>query len=85
MPELYNQAAYSQTSELQGYTTHSQTRHEAYKQQVHEAPGQYGPPGSNAHGPPMSELQGMGWQSGPVANAYEMDAGHGGPQSPHVR
>ncbi|KAI3324371.1 hypothetical protein HD806DRAFT_494897 [Xylariaceae sp. AK1471] len=72
MPELHNQAAYSQTSELQGQSKYSlQTRHEAYSQQVY-----------NAHGPPMSELHGMGWQSGPVSNAYEMDAGQ---QSPHAR
>lgn len=83
MPELHNQTAYPRTPELQGQHAYaSQTHHEAYSQQVYEAPGQYRPPFSEAHGQPMSELHGMGWQSGPVANAYEMDGGHSRPQKP---
>ncbi|KAI1183487.1 hypothetical protein F5B17DRAFT_443402 [Nemania serpens] len=62
MPELHNQAP--RTPELPGQGAVSpRTPKEAYGQQIHEAQGY-----------PMSELQGMGWQSGPVPHAYEMDA-----------
>ncbi|KAK5625977.1 hypothetical protein RRF57_001693 [Xylaria bambusicola] len=70
MPELHNQPP--PTPELLGRET-QRTAYEAYSQQVYEAPGQTRPMVSEAHGQPMSELQGMGWQSGPVPQAYEMD------------
>ncbi|KAI1164386.1 hypothetical protein F5B18DRAFT_615314 [Nemania serpens] len=64
MPELHNQGP--RTPELPGQGAVSpRTPNEAYGQQIHEAQGY-----------PMSELQGMGWQSGPVPHAYEMDAGN---------
>ncbi|KAI0466518.1 hypothetical protein F4859DRAFT_526616 [Xylaria cf. heliscus] len=76
MAELHNQAP--RTPELHGQEAVSpQTPHEAYSQQLHEAPGQFRPQVAEAHGQPMSELQGMGWQSGPVPHAYEMDASNG--------
>ncbi|KAI0405054.1 hypothetical protein F4802DRAFT_195416 [Xylaria palmicola] len=73
MPELHSQAP--RMPELLGHDAQSPlTPHEAYSQQLYEAPGQSRPPVVEAHGQPMSELQGMGWQSGPVPQAYEMDA-----------
>ncbi|KAI8947579.1 hypothetical protein F4801DRAFT_559969 [Xylaria longipes] len=85
MPELHNQAP--RTPELHGQEAISpQTPHEAYSQQLYEAPGQSRPQVAEAHGQPMSELQGMGWQSGPVPHAYEMDAGDDRSHpSPHAR
>lgn len=56
---------------------------EAYGQQIYEAPGQQQRPIYQADSrpihPPRAELQGMGWQSGPVQQEYhEMDgAGYG--------
>lgn len=62
--ELHNQRP--RTPELQSPDAPSpQTPHEAHSQQVYEAPGQLRPP--------VPGQQGMGWQSGPVPNAYEMD------------
>ena len=66
MPELHNQPP--PTPELHGRET-QRIAYEAYSQQVYEAPGQTRTMVSEAHG-----LQGMGWQSGPVPQAYEMDA-----------
>ncbi|KAI1123263.1 hypothetical protein F5Y10DRAFT_252161 [Nemania abortiva] len=84
MPELHNQPP--RTPELQGQEAISpQTPSEAYSQQVYEEPGQYRPPISEAHGQPMSELQGMGWQSGPVPHAYEMDGSDSRNHMPHAR
>ncbi|KAI1758458.1 hypothetical protein F4782DRAFT_478178 [Xylaria castorea] len=85
MPELHNQAP--RTPELQGKEAVSpQTPHEAYGRQLYEAPGQSQPRVAEAHGQPMSELQGVGWQSGPVPHAYEMDANDGRYQPPpHAR
>ncbi|KAJ8120360.1 hypothetical protein ONZ43_g2915 [Nemania bipapillata] len=85
MSELHNQPP--RTPELQGHEAISpQTPNEAYSQQVYEAPGQYQHPVSEAHGQPMSELQGMGWQSGPVPHAYEMDGSDGrNHMRPHVQ
>ncbi|KAI8631233.1 hypothetical protein F5Y19DRAFT_24927 [Xylariaceae sp. FL1651] len=86
MPELHNQNAYPQTSELQGHNAYSrQTTSVASSQQVYEAPGQHQQPVHEAHGQSRSELQVMGWQSGPVAHAYEMDGGYGGQQETHAR
>ncbi|TGJ79497.1 hypothetical protein E0Z10_g9261 [Xylaria hypoxylon] len=70
MPELHNQAP--PTPELHGREAQFQQRtaHEAYSQQVYEAPGQTRPMVSRAHGQPVSAV---GWQSGPVPHAYEMD------------
>ncbi|KAI0973414.1 hypothetical protein F4678DRAFT_426651 [Xylaria arbuscula] len=62
MPELHNQPP--PTPELLGREA-QRTAHEAYSQHVYEAHGQ-----SRSM---VSELHGMGWQSGPVAQAYEMD------------
>ncbi|KAI1116564.1 hypothetical protein F5Y14DRAFT_407178 [Nemania sp. NC0429] len=65
MPELHNQPP--RTPELHGQGAPSpRTPNEAYGREIHEA---------NSY--PMSELQGMGWQSGPVPHAYEMDASNG--------
>ncbi|KAI1145469.1 hypothetical protein F4825DRAFT_467311 [Nemania diffusa] len=83
MPELHNQPP--RTPELQGHEAISpRTPNEAYSQQVFEAPGQYRPPVPQVHGQPMSELQGIGWQSGPVPQAYEMDGSNSGTHT-HVR
>jgi hypothetical protein len=60
---------------------------EAYGQQIHEFPGQnqiYEAHGQNV-GPQRAELQGVGWQSGPVAGYHEMDGGYGQYQPPHAR
>ncbi|KAI0441377.1 hypothetical protein F4803DRAFT_523581 [Xylaria telfairii] len=85
MPELHNQGP--RTPELHGHEAVSpQTPHEANSQQLYEAPGQHRPQVVEAHGQPMSELQGMGWQSGPVPHAYEMDASDSRTHStPHAR
>ncbi|KAI0201687.1 hypothetical protein F4808DRAFT_424768 [Astrocystis sublimbata] len=81
MPELHNQAP--RTPELHGQEAVSpQTPHEAQSQQLYEAHGQSRPQVFEAHGQPRSEL-GLGWQSGPVAHAYEMDASH--PPPPHAQ
>ncbi|KAI0182785.1 hypothetical protein EV127DRAFT_354119 [Xylaria flabelliformis] len=81
MPELHNQAP--RTPELHGQEAVSpQTPHEAHSRQLYEAPGQSRPQVVEAHGQPRSELQGMGWQSGPVSHAYEMDADNGRHQPP---
>lgn len=62
--ELHNQRP--RTPVLQSPDAPSpQTPHEAHSQQVYEAPGQFRPP--------VPGHQGMGWQSGPIPNAYEMD------------
>jgi len=80
MPELHSPAAYPRTSELPERNFHlSAAHHEAYSQQIYEVPGQYRPPVSGPRHP------GMGWQSGPVPNAYEMDGGYAGSQEPHAR
>jgi cbb3-type cytochrome oxidase subunit 3 len=80
MPELRSSTIYSNTTELPGQSIHSSVTHyEAHSQQIHEAPGQYRPPMSGPGQP------GMGWQSGPVPNAYEMDGGYAGSQEPHAR
>ncbi|RWA13652.1 hypothetical protein EKO27_g1444 [Xylaria grammica] len=73
MPELHNQPP--ATPELHGRETQPppQTAHEAYSQQIYEAHGQPRPIIPEAHGKPVSELQDMGWQSGPVPQPYEMD------------
>ncbi|KAI0429064.1 hypothetical protein F5Y09DRAFT_311372 [Xylaria sp. FL1042] len=76
MPELHNQPP--ATPELHGREA-QRMAHQAYSQQVYEVSGQTGSTVSEAHGQPMSELQGMGWQSGPVAHAYEMDGGDSRP------
>ncbi|KAI0533423.1 hypothetical protein GGR58DRAFT_521577 [Xylaria digitata] len=89
MPELHNQPP--PTPELHGREAVSpqspqQTAHEAYSQQVYEAHGQPRTIISEAHGQPVSELHGMGWQSGPVPHAYEMDGSDTRNQpSPHAR
>ncbi|KAI0808564.1 hypothetical protein GGR55DRAFT_651910 [Xylaria sp. FL0064] len=70
MPELHNQPP--ATPELHGREA-QRMAHEAYSQQVYEVSGHTRSTISEAHGQPMSELQGMGWQSGPVPHAYEMD------------
>ncbi|XXG95863.1 hypothetical protein Hte_002134 [Hypoxylon texense] len=49
---------------------------EAYGQQIYEASGQHQPQVYEAQGQPRSELQGVSWQSGPVAPFYEMDGTH---------
>lgn len=75
MAELHNQGP--RTPELHGHEAISpQTPHDAKSQQLYGygAPGQHRPQVFEAHGQQMSELQGMGWQSGPVPHAYEMDA-----------
>ncbi|KAI2617750.1 hypothetical protein GGR54DRAFT_193202 [Hypoxylon sp. NC1633] len=87
VPELHNQNIYSQTSELQGQDAHaSQTQgqhptyspQEAYGQPVYEASSQSEPQVYEAQGQPRSELQGMDWQSGPVAEFHELDGAHRG-------
>ena len=55
---------------------------EAYSQPIYEVPGQQQRPIYQADSrpvhPPRAELQGMGWQSGPVNEYHEMDgAGYG--------
>ncbi|KAI0545016.1 hypothetical protein F4679DRAFT_588945 [Xylaria curta] len=81
MPELHNQAP--RTPELHGQEAVSpKTPHEAHSRHLYEAPGQSQPQVVEAHGQPRSELQGMGWQSGPVPHAYEMDANDGRHQPP---
>ncbi|KAI1420366.1 hypothetical protein F5Y12DRAFT_791726 [Xylaria sp. FL1777] len=77
--ELHNQPP--PTPELHGREA-QRTAYEAYSQQVYEAPGQPRPMVSEAHGQQMSEL---GWQSGPVPHAYEMDGSDSrSQQSPHA-
>ncbi|KAI0449209.1 hypothetical protein F5B21DRAFT_520558 [Xylaria acuta] len=85
MPELHSQAP--RTPELHGQEAISpRTPREAYSEQVYEAPGQFRPQAAEAHGQPMSELQGIGWRSGPVPQAYEMDASDDrGHPPPHAR
>ncbi|KAI1374422.1 hypothetical protein F4677DRAFT_167030 [Hypoxylon crocopeplum] len=82
MSELHNQNIYSNTAELQGQNAYppqmrspqsAYSPQEAYGQPVYEAPGQHGPQVHEAQGQPRSELQGIGWQSGPVAQFHEMD------------
>ncbi|KAI1777156.1 hypothetical protein F4818DRAFT_409404 [Hypoxylon cercidicola] len=51
---------------------------EAHGQQIYEASGENQPQVYEAHGQPRSELQGVSWQSGPVAPFYEMDGSHRG-------
>lgn len=82
MPELYAQNLQGQgqnafPSHIQGQQT-SYSPQEAYGQQIYEAPGQHQPQVYEAHGQPRSELQGVNWQSGPVAPFYEMDGAHRG-------
>ncbi|KAI1410493.1 hypothetical protein F5Y13DRAFT_202290 [Hypoxylon sp. FL1857] len=68
MPELHeqSQSAYA-------YSSRTQTQDSPYI--THEA---HGRPVHEAHGQPRSELQGMSWQSGPVAGFHEMDGEHRG-------
>ncbi|KAI0164005.1 hypothetical protein GGR57DRAFT_272348 [Xylariaceae sp. FL1272] len=69
--ELHNQTAYPRPSELQAPNAYPQ---ETSGQQVYEAPGQ--------HQPQYSQ----GYQSGPVAQSYEMDGGsHDYQQPPQAR
>ncbi|KAI1387936.1 uncharacterized protein F4822DRAFT_408032 [Hypoxylon trugodes] len=65
-----NQGAYSPQTAGQHYPYSAS---EAYSQPLYEAPGHHGPQVHEAHGQPRAELQGMGWQSGPVAEYHEMD------------
>ncbi|KAI0378944.1 hypothetical protein F5Y04DRAFT_260694 [Hypomontagnella monticulosa] len=67
------------TSELSGYPLAPPSPQEAYGRPVvpvHEVPGQHYPDIHEAHGQPKAELQGMSWQSGPVAGYHEMDGGY---------
>ncbi|KAF3054943.1 hypothetical protein GL218_07345 [Daldinia childiae] len=74
MPELRGQNHTSQIpSPISPYTTQ-----EAYGQPVYEAPAQSEPRVYEAHGQPRSELEGMGWQSGPVTGFHEVDGGYKG-------
>lgn len=80
VPELYAQNLQGQ--EQSAYSPHTQSQptphapQEACGQQIHEASGQHQPQVYEAHGQPRSELQGVSWQSGPVAPFYEMDGAH---------
>ncbi|KAI0395477.1 hypothetical protein F5Y17DRAFT_423085 [Xylariaceae sp. FL0594] len=78
-------AAYPpRTTELPERNFHpSATHHEALSQQIYEAPGQHQAPPPSSGG--QGNAGGMGWQSGPVPNAYEMDGGYTGPKDPHAR
>ncbi|OTB12143.1 hypothetical protein K445DRAFT_321405 [Daldinia sp. EC12] len=74
MPELRGQDHASQMpSPVSPYTPQ-----EAHSQPVYEAPAQQKPQVYEAHGQPRSELPGMGWQSGPVAEVHEVDGGYRG-------
>ncbi|KAI2633165.1 hypothetical protein GGS26DRAFT_555510 [Hypomontagnella submonticulosa] len=67
------------TSELSAYPPPPPSPQEAYGRPVvpvHEVPGQHYPDIHEAHGQPRAELQGMSWQSGPVAGYHEMDGGY---------
>ncbi|KAI1097544.1 hypothetical protein F4804DRAFT_347096 [Jackrogersella minutella] len=70
MPELHsqNQGAYSSQTSNQNSSYNTQ---EAYGQPVYEAPGQHVPQVYEAQGQPRSELQGVGWQSGPVTGFHD--------------
>ncbi|KAI1141685.1 hypothetical protein F5Y05DRAFT_270269 [Hypoxylon sp. FL0543] len=61
MSELHeqDQSAYS----LRTQSQHSSVAHEAHGHPLYEA-----------HGQPRAELQGVGWESGPVTGFYEMDS-----------
>ncbi|KAI1768619.1 hypothetical protein GGR53DRAFT_517776 [Hypoxylon sp. FL1150] len=71
MPELYahnlqGQGQNAYPSHLQDQQTSYATQ-EAHSHQIYEAAGQRQPQVYEAHGQPRSELQGVSWQSGPVA------------------
>ncbi|KAI1656384.1 hypothetical protein F4813DRAFT_364204 [Daldinia decipiens] len=82
----YPQPPIPQIPELRGQNHASQmpspispyTPQEAHGQPVHEAPAQTEPRVYEAHGQPRSELEGMGWQSGPVTGLHEVDGGYKG-------
>ncbi|KAI1177117.1 hypothetical protein F4777DRAFT_227624 [Nemania sp. FL0916] len=77
MSELHSQAP--RTPELQGHDTVSPMS-EAYSQQVYEAPGQYSHTSQS-----VSQHQTMGWQSGPIPQAYEMDGSDSRRHMPHAQ
>ncbi|KAI2468662.1 hypothetical protein F4781DRAFT_397461 [Annulohypoxylon bovei var. microspora] len=72
----YPASLVSQMPELHGQNQGTYCPQEAYGQPVYEAPSQHGSQAYEAYGQPRSELQGMGWQSGPVVEFHEMDDNH---------
>ncbi|KAI1490516.1 hypothetical protein F5X96DRAFT_679049 [Biscogniauxia mediterranea] len=80
------------TSELQGHNSHppppviaSELQNQNIYARTSELQGQgvYSPQTPHeAHGQPISELHGMGWQAGPVAQYHEMDGANTTHQHP---